>query len=162
MSRKNSRARLERIARRKEKRYRQWGLEPKTHSPKGYNKHHRLPKSRHGSNSPSNISIVPITEHHAYNELFGSNPTAREVVETLNAKWIDPAWEIHFTAIPKGGVSCRESAGSANSTPTAPPTSPAPPAETSTPSWSVLAEPSSPVKPRLVWSSSRHYLRLRK
>jgi len=62
--------------------------------PTGYNVHHRLPKSRDGSNDPSNFSHVPIALHHAFNALFGSNPTAQEVAYVLSNVWIDPSYEI--------------------------------------------------------------------
>lgn len=59
-----------------------------------YNVHHRLPKSRGGSNDNSNLSYVEVEKHQAYNLLFGSNPTAEEVVAVLTAIWIDPSYEI--------------------------------------------------------------------
>ena len=117
MAKKNSAKRLARLERRRLrrqlKRHRQaankrvrWCAEL-ADVPGGYNRHHRLPKSRHGSNSKSNISVVPIRSHQAYNAIFGGNPTAQEVVQQLNERWIDPAYEIVFTAVPKeeGGVS---------------------------------------------------------
>ena len=47
------------------------------------NKHHRRPKSKGGRDrvksrrgkSYDNISVVPIYQHHAFNELFGSAPS---------------------------------------------------------------------------------------
>lgn len=63
-------------------------------TPTGYNVHHRLPKSRGGSNAQSNLSKVPIVLHHAFNALFGSNPTAQEVADILTKTWIDPSYEI--------------------------------------------------------------------
>lgn len=62
--------------------------------PTGYNIHHRLPKSRGGVSDPSNLSRVPIYLHHAFNALFGSNPTAQEVATILTEVWIDPAYSI--------------------------------------------------------------------
>ena len=69
------------------------------------NRHHRKPKSRGGSNSPENISRVPIRLHHAYNELFGSNPLAHEVARTLSTTWIDPAYDI---IVRKKGCQCND------------------------------------------------------
>lgn len=66
----------------------------KWHEPSGYNVHHRLPKSRGGSNDSSNLSTVPKRLHNIFNELFGSNPTAHEVAQILTDTWIDPAYEI--------------------------------------------------------------------
>jgi len=54
-----------------------------------YNQHHRLPKSRGGTNATSNLSRVPVRLHNAFNELFGSNPTAHEVAQILSDVWID-------------------------------------------------------------------------
>ena len=61
---------------------------------KGYNKHHRLPKSRGGKDNKQNISIVLKRHHTMFNELFGSNPTAHEVAKILSDVWIDPMYEI--------------------------------------------------------------------
>lgn len=62
--------------------------------PKGYNVHHRLPKSRGGSNNPINLSRVPVAQHNAFNLLFGGNPTPQEVALVLTNIWIDPKYEI--------------------------------------------------------------------
>jgi len=59
-----------------------------------YNTHHRLPKSRGGTNASSNLSLVSTELHNAYNVLFGSNPTAHEVASILSAHWIDPAYRL--------------------------------------------------------------------
>jgi hypothetical protein len=59
-----------------------------------YNKHHRLPRSRGGTDNPDNISIVRKRHHLIFNELFGSNPTAHEVAKILSDVWIDPRYEI--------------------------------------------------------------------
>jgi hypothetical protein len=66
----------------------------KWHEPTGYNVHHRLPASRGGSSCGDNLSIVPIKLHNAFNQLFGSNPTAHEVALVLTNIWIDPAFRI--------------------------------------------------------------------
>lgn len=52
-------------------------------------RHHRVPRSRGGSNSPRNISVVEAKYHHSFHHLF-SNMLAEEIAELLNAKWIDP------------------------------------------------------------------------
>lgn len=56
-------------------------------------KHHRLPRSRGGSNRNSNISLVRKDLHVAYHRLFG-NATPDEIVEILNRVWIDPAYKL--------------------------------------------------------------------
>jgi len=56
-------------------------------------KHHRLPRSRGGSNRNSNISLVRKDLHVAYHRLFG-NATPDEIVEILNKVWIDPAYKL--------------------------------------------------------------------
>lgn len=56
-------------------------------------KHHRLPRSKGGSNSNSNISLVRKDLHVAYHKLFG-NATPDEVAEILNKVWIDPAYKL--------------------------------------------------------------------
>jgi len=56
-------------------------------------KHHRLPRSRGGSNRNSNISLVRKDLHVAYHKLFG-NDTPDEIVEILNKVWIDPAYKL--------------------------------------------------------------------
>lgn len=66
----------------------------KSYKVSGFNKHHRLPRSRGGSSSSANISIVPKRHHNIYNELFGSNPTAHEVAKILSDTWIDPRYVI--------------------------------------------------------------------
>lgn len=58
------------------------------------NIHHRLPRSRGGVSDDDNLSVVPVILHEAYNLLFGSNPTAEEVVKVLSDIWIDPKYEI--------------------------------------------------------------------
>jgi hypothetical protein len=59
-----------------------------------YNHHHRLPRSRGGTDASRNVSIVRTDLHDAYNLLFGSNPTAQEVVDILSAHWIDPDYRL--------------------------------------------------------------------
>ena len=56
-------------------------------------KHHRLPRSKGGSNSNSNISLVRKDLHVAYHKLFG-NATPEEVAEILNKVWIGPAYKL--------------------------------------------------------------------
>lgn len=56
-------------------------------------KHHRLPRSKGGSNSNSNISLVRKDLHVAYHKLFG-NATPDEVADILNKVWIDPAYKL--------------------------------------------------------------------
>lgn len=60
--------------------------------------HHRLPTSKGGTNDPSNISRVKITEHRAYHQLF-RNLLPQEVAAILTKTWIDPAY--YLVAIPR-------------------------------------------------------------
>lgn len=57
--------------------------------PKIYDRHHRKPRSRGGSNDERNISIVEQNQHRAYHCLF-HNMLPEEVVKVLNRYWIDP------------------------------------------------------------------------
>lgn len=52
-------------------------------------RHHRIPRSRGGSNSPRNLIYVPRKAHGYYHALFG-NMTAFEIAQYLNTTWIDP------------------------------------------------------------------------
>ena len=99
MSRKNSRARLERIARRKMRRLaNRW--QDKDHVK--YNLHHRKAKSL-GGRGGENLAMVSKKAHQAFNIWAGKgNPTAEEVVDALNTLWVDPAFVVKFTAVPKG------------------------------------------------------------
>nr|AKH47982.1 hypothetical protein [uncultured marine virus] len=63
-------------------------------------RHHRKPKSRGGSNHPSNISRVERRKHLAFHTLFTKNGhpmSVHEIAVELNRVWIDPEW----TLIPK-------------------------------------------------------------
>lgn len=54
-----------------------------------HERHHRLPRSRGGSNEERNISLVETKYHRAYHLLFG-NMTPLEMASLLNDVWIDP------------------------------------------------------------------------
>ena len=56
-------------------------------------KHHRLPRSRKGSNNSSNISLVRKDLHVAWHKLFG-NATPEEVAEIISRTWIDPKYKL--------------------------------------------------------------------
>lgn len=66
--------------------------------PREMDKHHRLPRTRGGSNSAENISIVERRLHVAWHALVG-NMTAPEIARMLSDTWIDP--EYYFIAIPR-------------------------------------------------------------
>ena len=68
----------------------------KCYKASGSNRHHRLPKSRGGTDKfpPNNISVVLKRHHQMYNELFGTNPTAHQVAKILSDTWIDPRYVI--------------------------------------------------------------------
>lgn len=50
--------------------------------PKGRNRHHIRPRSRHGRNSVQNLLLIEIEKHRAYHFLFG-NRTLEEAIELL-------------------------------------------------------------------------------
>ncbi len=70
----------------------------KERKPKTYDRHHRLPRSRGGSNQPSNISIVERAQHQAWHLLVG-NMTASEAAAMLTDTWIDP--DYYLVAVPR-------------------------------------------------------------
>ena len=54
-------------------------------------RHHRRPKSLHGSNDPQNISVVPRNLHESWHTLFGDkNPY--EIADICNTVWLDPCY----------------------------------------------------------------------
>jgi hypothetical protein len=59
----------------------------------GYDRHHRKPRSRGGSNHPSNLVWVKKEQHVAFHRLFG-NATPQEVARILNETWIDNDWQL--------------------------------------------------------------------
>ena len=59
----------------------------------GYDRHHKLARSRGGGNNAANISIVPIEHHRAYHRLFGRG-VPHEIAHILTETWVDPNWEI--------------------------------------------------------------------
>jgi len=61
-------------------------------------KHHRLPRSRGGSNSAANISILEKKQHRAWHHLM-ANMNAKEVAKLLSDVYIDPKY--YFVAIPR-------------------------------------------------------------
>lgn len=61
-------------------------------------RHHRLPRSRGGTNHPRNISLVEQKQHRAWH-LLVSNMTADEVAAMLTDVWIDP--DYYLVAIPR-------------------------------------------------------------
>ena len=56
-------------------------------------RHHRLPQSKGGTDLPTNISMVPESQHCAWHTLFG-NKSVEEIVELLNDVWIDPYYKL--------------------------------------------------------------------
>jgi hypothetical protein len=66
--------------------------------PRQMDRHHRLPRSRGGSNSPHNISIVEKQLHQAWHKLVG-NMNAQEVASMLSDTWIDP--DYYLVAVPR-------------------------------------------------------------
>lgn len=67
-------------------------------APREMERHHRLPRSRGGTNHDRNISIVERELHRAWHRLVG-NMTADEVAAMLTDTWIDP--EYYLVAVPR-------------------------------------------------------------
>ncbi len=61
-------------------------------------RHHRKPSSRGGRTTPGNISVVPISKHRAYHQLFG-NMIPKELCAELTKTWIDP--DYYLVAVPR-------------------------------------------------------------
>lgn len=72
-----------------------------TRTPSVMDRHHRLPKSCGGTNHPSNISLVTVTKHKSWHNLFG-NKNPDEIAEIINDVWICP--HVMFLVIRRGGV----------------------------------------------------------
>jgi len=53
--------------------------------------HHRKPRSRNGTNDPSNLSYVPKHYHRAWHQIF-QNFNPYQIAEIINQVWIDPAY----------------------------------------------------------------------
>lgn len=71
--------------------------------PKEMDRHHRLPRSRGGSNEARNISIVERKLHQAWHLLVG-NMNATEAARMLSDTWIDP--DFYFVAVPRHKKTC--------------------------------------------------------
>lgn len=69
--------------------------------PRLMDRHHRLPRSRGGSNEARNISIVERKLHVAWHCLVG-NMNAQEAARMLSDTWVDP--NFYFVAIPRHKV----------------------------------------------------------
>lgn len=59
----------------------------------GYDKHHRRPKSRGGSNNHPNCVVVPRDRHKLWH-LMWHNYTVEEIKTELETLWLDPDWTI--------------------------------------------------------------------
>jgi hypothetical protein len=66
--------------------------------PREMDRHHRLPRSRGGSNEARNISIVERKLHVAWHLLVG-NMNAQETARMLSDTWIDPNY--YLVAVPR-------------------------------------------------------------
>jgi len=60
---------------------------------KNKSRHHRLPKAKSGSNAAENISVVSVSAHRAYHQLFGIM-SPEEIAKVLTDVWIDPDWKL--------------------------------------------------------------------
>ena len=72
--------------------------------PREMDRHHRLPRSRGGSNNPNNISIVERKLHNAWHKLVG-NMNAEEVARMLTDTWIDSNY--YLVAVPRKRPPCK-------------------------------------------------------
>jgi len=70
---------------------------PKT-TPRIMDRHHRLPRSRGGSNSLANIALVEQRLHRCWHMLVG-NMTAQEAAKMFSDTWIDP--DFYLVAVPR-------------------------------------------------------------
>jgi len=70
---------------------------PRKH-PRIMDRHHRLPRSRGGSNTLSNLSTVEQSHHRAWHLLVG-NMTAPEAAKMLSDIWIDSNY--YLVAVPR-------------------------------------------------------------
>lgn len=62
---------------------------------KGYNRHHRKPKSAGGTFvDPINQSIVPVREHVLFHQLFGAGSDFDRILRVFNNVWFDPDYEL--------------------------------------------------------------------
>jgi hypothetical protein len=69
--------------------------------PREMDRHHRLPRSRGGSNEARNISIVERRLHAAWHLLVG-NMNAQETARMLSDTWVDP--DYYLVAVPRHKV----------------------------------------------------------
>ena len=77
------------------------GREPRTRVVKKkvvMEKHHRLPRSRGGSSSASNLSVISQPVHRAWHYLFG-NANAQEVARMISDVYIDSNY--YFVCVPR-------------------------------------------------------------
>lgn len=65
---------------------------------RSFERHHRLPRSRGGTNEDANISNVEVRLHRAWHKLFGA-ATAPEVAAIITDIWCDP--DYYLVAIPR-------------------------------------------------------------
>lgn len=62
------------------------------HRPNEPTRHHIIPSSREGTDSPENIAIVPNKKHEDYHILF-SNRTPEEIIAYLVEDYWNGQWE---------------------------------------------------------------------
>lgn len=66
-----------------------------------YDVHHRQPKSKKGSNDPSNLSRVEVGDHQAWHRLFHNFGPAT-IAMIINTTWIPLDWKL--VALPTSGA----------------------------------------------------------
>jgi hypothetical protein len=64
--------------------------------PRGYNRHHRRPRSRGGSDDEINVSVVDIKQHASWHNLF-SNLDPHTIADIISQRWLDP--EFRFVCV---------------------------------------------------------------
>ena len=64
---------------------------------KGESRHHRVPRSRNGTDHEANISVVTEIQHQAWHILF-SNLDPHTIADIISQKWISP--EYKFVCVP--------------------------------------------------------------
>jgi hypothetical protein len=61
--------------------------------PNDLTRHHRRPRSIGGTNTPSNISMVPRHQHEAWHELF-QNWDVHRIAKFINDRYLDSEYEL--------------------------------------------------------------------
>ena len=60
---------------------------------KGFDRHHRRPRSRGGTDHQRNLSLVPKDLHTCWHKLF-DNHRPETIAAIISDLWLDPDWEL--------------------------------------------------------------------